>query len=118
MDLPPGFIASLKEFGPHVVTTGLFLWYLVKRDAKTPGDSPEATGAASSAEKSAGSERTVRVEDAILEMARQSARQTEILGQQTSLLRECVQGHGETQKTLTEVKTRLEVMRVPPNGRA
>lgn len=83
-------VAQLKQFGPAAVTTGMFVWYLARRDAKTGPTVPSE-----------------QVEQAILEIARQAPIQTK-------LLEKCVDGHGDTKVVLTRVETKLDMR----NGQA
>jgi len=105
-------IESLKVFGPAVVTTGLFVWYLHARDKKLPEARDGDAGRVSTASKEDASEaqtlRTAKVEDAILQMAVHCARQTDILNRQTDLLSKCVEGHHETLLAVEQLKGQMQ----------
>jgi undecaprenyl pyrophosphate synthase len=106
MDFLDKLVPAVLNGGTGAIIALALIWYLRHRDGR---DAAEKAGPANLA---GDLHRTSKVDDAIIEIAAQCGRQTEILRAQTEILKECRDGHQETARQLARVETKLDVMRV------
>jgi hypothetical protein len=104
MDFGTALLTALEKGGTGAVIAGMLIWYLKARDSKPE---PKAD-----AEPHARPGRVERLEDAILSIATQTGRQTEILDRQTDLLEKCADGHSDTKLALARMEMKLDARRM------